>query len=77
MRPVIFIDGDQGTTGLRIRALLDGREDLDVRTLPPAQRKDRARRAAALDAADVAILCLPYDAAREAVSMVSNPRTRA
>ena len=76
MRPVIFIDGDQGTTGLRIRALLDGREDLDVRALPPEQRRDPARRAAALDAADVAILCLPDDAAREAVSLVSNPRTR-
>jgi len=76
MSPVIFIDGDQGTTGLRIRALLDGRDDLDVRTLPPAHRKDPARRAAALDDADVAILCLPDDAAREAVGLMSNPATR-
>ena len=76
MRPVVFIDGDQGTTGLRIRESLAGRDDLDLRTLPAALRKDPARRAAAVDDADVAILCLPDDAAREAVARVSNPRTR-
>lgn len=76
MRPVVFIDGDQGTTGLRIRESLAGRDDIDLRTLPAARRKDPARRAAALDDSDVAILCLPDDAAREAVAMASNPRTR-
>lgn len=77
MRPAtVFIDGDQGTTGLQIHDRLRGRVDIRVLTLPDAERKNPQRRAQALDASDVAILCLPDAAAREAAALVSNPATR-
>lgn len=65
MRPRILIDGHVGTTGLRIRDWLADRTDLAVVTLPETQRKDDAARRAALDEADIAVLCLPDEAARE------------
>ena len=71
----VFIDGSAGTTGLRIRERLAARADLEVVTLPEELRKDPAARKAALDAADVAFLCLPDAAAVEAVAMVENPAT--
>jgi N-acetyl-gamma-glutamyl-phosphate reductase len=71
----IFVDGQEGTTGLQIHALLARRPDLEVLTIDPAQRKERAARARLLNAADVVFLCLPDDAAREAVSLVTNPDT--
>jgi len=71
----IFVDGQEGTTGLQIHALLARRPDLEVLTIDPAQRKERAARARLLNAADVAFLCLPDDAAREAVALVTNPDT--
>ncbi len=71
----IFVDGQEGTTGLQIHALLARRRDLEVLTIDPAQRKERAARARLLNAADVVFLCLPDDAAREAVSLVTNPDT--
>ncbi len=71
----IFIDGSAGTTGLRIRERLAQRADLDVVTLPDDVRKDVEARRAALNAADVAFLCLPDAAAIEAVSLVENPDT--
>ncbi|WP_223871506.1 N-acetyl-gamma-glutamyl-phosphate reductase [Candidatus Dactylopiibacterium carminicum] len=74
--PIIFIDGDQGTTGLQIHAHLDGRPDLHLLTLPETRRKDPAARAEALNACDIAILCLPDDAAREAVSFITAPHVR-
>ncbi|KYO56051.1 N-acetyl-gamma-glutamyl-phosphate reductase [Tistrella mobilis] len=74
--PTIFIDGEAGTTGLQIRARLEGRDDLDFISLSDADRKLPARRAEALNAADLAILCLPDDAAREAVALVTNPSVR-
>jgi N-acetyl-gamma-glutamyl-phosphate reductase len=74
--PTIFIDGEAGTTGLQIRARLEGRDDLDFISLSDADRKLPARRAEALNAADLAILCLPDDAAREAVALVTNPAVR-
>lgn len=76
MTAKVFIDGEAGTTGLQIRARLAPRDDIELLQLPDAARKDPARRAELLNAADVAILCLPDDAAREAVAMVENPRTR-
>lgn len=76
MPHTIFIDGEAGTTGLQIRERLEGRRDLDLLTIDPALRKDPAARAETLNAADVAILCLPDDAAREAVSLIRNERTR-
>lgn len=74
--PRVFIDGDQGTTGLQIHARLHGRADLTLQTLPLEHRKDKGRRADALNHCDIAILCLPDDAAREAVAMLDNPDVR-
>lgn len=71
----VFIDGSAGTTGLRIRERLATRTDLELITLPEELRKDTAARQEALNAADVAFLCLPDAAAIEAVSLVTNPRT--
>ena len=71
----VFIDGSAGTTGLRIRERLAGREDLALLTLPEALRKDPAARKDILNEADLVFLCLPDDAAREAVSFLENPDT--
>lgn len=71
----IFIDGSAGTTGLRIRERLEARADVELLTLPEELRKDAAARAKMLNAADVVFLCLPDDAAREAVSMIENDTT--
>jgi N-acetyl-gamma-glutamyl-phosphate reductase len=76
MTTKVFIDGEVGTTGLQIRARLDGRGDLDLISLPEATRKDAAARKEALNAADIVVLCLPDDAAKEAVSLISNKTTR-
>jgi N-acetyl-gamma-glutamyl-phosphate reductase len=76
MTPVVFVDGDQGTTGLQILARLAGRADVEVATLPPEHRKDAERRRRAIDACDVAVLCLPDVAAREAAGWVSSPSVR-
>ncbi len=73
--PKIFIDGGAGTTGLRIVERLSAREDITLIRLSEERRKDPAARREALNAADVAFLCLPDDAAREAVAMVENPHT--
>ena len=69
-RPTIYIDGQEGTTGLRIRDLLSGRDDLDLRLIPDADRKDLEARRRLLNEADVAILCLPDDAAAEALELL-------
>ncbi|MBQ8685595.1 MAG: N-acetyl-gamma-glutamyl-phosphate reductase [Clostridia bacterium] len=69
----IFIDGSVGTTGLRIFERLSARKDLELITLPEHLRKDIPARKEALNGADIAFLCLPDDAAREAVSLVENP----
>ncbi|EON11225.1 MULTISPECIES: N-acetyl-gamma-glutamyl-phosphate reductase [Pandoraea] len=74
--PVVFIDGDQGTTGLLIHERLRGRSDLKLFTLPAADRKDPKRRAEAINACDIAILCLPDDAARQAIATIANPAVR-
>jgi N-acetyl-gamma-glutamyl-phosphate reductase len=71
----VYVDGQEGTTGLRIREVLSGRDDIDLLTIEPAKRKDAAERARLLNAAEVAFLCLPDDAAREAVALVENPAT--
>jgi N-acetyl-gamma-glutamyl-phosphate reductase len=75
MKHVVFVDGQEGTTGLRIHEVLAQRADIEVLSIDPERRKDPAERARLLNAADVAFLCLPDDAARGAVTLVNNPRT--
>ena len=75
MKKKIFIDGRAGTTGLRIEERLSGREDIELLILPEEKRKDTEARREMLNAADAAFLCLPDDAAREAVAMIENPNT--
>jgi N-acetyl-gamma-glutamyl-phosphate reductase len=72
----IFIDGAAGTTGLEIRERLADRTGLSLIALSDAERKDARARKAALNDADLVILCLPDEAAREAVSLIDNPATR-
>ncbi len=70
MKPKIFIDGEHGTTGLQIRQRLAARHDLDVLSIPEAERRNRAAREDFLKSADIAILCLPDDAAKESVAIL-------
>lgn len=74
--PTVFIDGEAGTTGLQIYQRLANRSDLEVISIDANKRKDTSERAKLLNAADVSILCLPDEAAREAVSLVDNPNAR-
>ena len=76
MLPKVYIDGHVGTTGLRIREWLAGRNDIDLLTLAEAQRKSDTVRRAVLDEADVAILCLPDAASREAAEWAVHTKTR-
>jgi N-acetyl-gamma-glutamyl-phosphate reductase len=76
MAAKIFIDGEAGTTGLQIRERLAERRDIELLSIPTESRKDRAVRAALLNEADIAILCLPDDAAKESVSLTENDRTK-
>ena len=71
----VFIDGSAGTTGLRIQDRLAGRGDLELLLLSGEDRKRPEARRAALNEADIAFLCLPDDAAREAAAMTENPHT--
>ena len=76
MRKTVFIDGREGTTGLQIDTRLSGRRDIEQIEVPEALRKDTAARRERLNAADLVFLCLPDQAAREAVSLIENPRTK-
>ena len=75
MTSTVFVDGQEGTTGLRIHEYLAQRPDIEVLRIAPDKRKDAAERARLLNAADVAFLCLPDVAAREAAALVTNPKT--
>ncbi len=76
MAATVFIDGEAGTTGLQIHARLAERQDVELLHLSDSERKDPQRRQAMLNRADLSILCLPDDAAREAVSMIEEPNAR-
>jgi N-acetyl-gamma-glutamyl-phosphate reductase len=71
----VFVDGQEGTTGLRIHEYLAARSDITLLKIDADKRKDAAERARLLNAADVAFLCLPDAAAKEAVALVTNPNT--
>lgn len=70
MKPKIFIDGEHGTTGLQIRSRMAGRSDVELLSIPEAERRNAAIREDLLNSADIAILCLPDDASKQAVSML-------
>ncbi|SHI05915.1 N-acetyl-gamma-glutamyl-phosphate reductase [Sporobacter termitidis DSM 10068] len=76
MKPKIYIDGQEGTTGLQIHDRLGERDDIELLLIDPALRKDIAERKKLLNSADIVILCLPDDAAREAVAMIENDSVR-
>ena len=75
MKKKIFIDGRAGTTGLRIEERLSGRDGVELISLPEELRKDTEARREMLNTADVVFLCLPDEAAKEAVSMITNEST--
>jgi N-acetyl-gamma-glutamyl-phosphate reductase len=72
----VFIDGEAGTTGLQLRDRLAGRRDLELISISFEKRKDLAERKRLLNAADIAILCLPDEAALESVALIENDTTR-
>ncbi len=76
MAPKVFIDGEAGTTGLELRQRLVGRTDIELLSIAPDRRKDPSARAELLNAADMVMLCLPDDAAKEAVSFITNDKTK-
>ena len=76
MVATVFIDGEAGTTGLRIRERLAARRDINVVSIDPAARKDPVARRERLNDADIVVLCLPDEAAREAVGLIENERVR-
>ena len=76
MTAKIFIDGEHGTTGLQIRERLAGRDDIDLLSISHDERRNQAVREQRLREADIAILCLPDDAARESVAMAKDAGTR-
>jgi N-acetyl-gamma-glutamyl-phosphate reductase len=76
MKPKIYVDGQEGTTGLRIHEHLGGGGDVEVLRIEGEKRKDAGERKRLINAADVVFLCLPDAASREAVALVDNGRTK-
>ena len=75
-KPLVYIDGQSGTTGLRIREMLGSRSDIELLRIPESRRRDPAARADHLGRADLAVLCLPDEAAAEAIRLAGNGGTR-
>ncbi len=75
-KPKIYIDGQEGTTGLRIFERFAGRDDIEILTIDPALRKDADERKKLINASDITFLCLPDAAAKEAVSLVDSDHVR-
>jgi len=73
MKKSVFVDGQHGTTGLKIRERLAGRRDIEIVEIPEEKRKDPAAKAKLINDVDIVFLCLPDDAARESVSLVKSP----
>ena len=76
MKPVIFIDGREGTTGLQIYDRLGSRDDIELLLIDDSKRKDVSERRKLINSADLVFLCLPDAAARESVSLIENDNTR-
>ncbi len=76
VKPKVFIDGQEGTTGLQIYDRLGGREDIQLLTIDPDKRKDPAERKKLMDEADLVFFCLPDAAAREAAELCDNGHTK-
>jgi N-acetyl-gamma-glutamyl-phosphate reductase len=76
MTAKVFIDGAHGTTGLEIRERLEGRAEVELMVLPADRRRDPEARREALNSADAVVLCLPDDAAREAVGLIENAKVK-
>jgi N-acetyl-gamma-glutamyl-phosphate reductase len=76
MKKTVFVDGQHGTTGLKIRERLVGRNDIEVIEIPEEKRKDPSTRKKLINEADIVFLCLPDDAARESVGMIENSSVR-
>ena len=75
MKYKVYIDGQVGTTGLQLRQKLQNHENVEIMLISEELRKDEAERKRLMNEADVVFLCLPDDAAREAVKLVENPHT--
>lgn len=76
MKPKVYIDGQEGTTGLQIYERLGGRDDIELLLIDPDKRKDLTERKKLLNAADLCFLCLPDAAAVEAVGLIENEKTK-
>ena len=72
MKKTVFIDGQYGTTGLKINERLNGRKDIELIEIPEANRKDPQAKEKLLNTADIVFLCLPDNAARESVDLIKN-----
>ena len=76
MKPIVYIDGKEGTTGLQIYDRIGARDDITLLLIDEDKRKDPVERQKLMNAADLVFLCLPDAAARESVTLVTNPATR-
>jgi N-acetyl-gamma-glutamyl-phosphate reductase len=72
----VFVDGQEGTTGLKIRERLAARDDVEIAAIAEEKRKDPVERKRLIDSSDIVFLCLPDDSARESASLAGNPKTR-